>query len=84
MNTVQLLENKKDLNTCVRAYFDLFFLSYQLMATSRGNSSGDKSVIMEKDEEINIQSNRTTTHIKSRVFIPKYNECVLIGNKSLI
>jgi len=53
------------------------------MATSRGNSSGDESVVMENDEGITVQSNRRTTHIKSRVFIPKNNECVVIGNKSL-
>jgi hypothetical protein len=53
------------------------------MATSRGNSSGDESVVMENDEGITVQSNRTTTHIKSRVFIPKNNECFVIGNKSL-
>jgi hypothetical protein len=53
------------------------------MASSRENSPGHASVDMENDEGIIVQSNRTTTHIKSRVFIPKTNERVVIGNKSL-
>ena len=54
------------------------------MATSSENSPGHESIVMENDEGINIQSNRTITHIKSRIFVPKNNECVLIGNKSFI
>ncbi len=61
-----------------------FFLSYQSMATNSQNSPGHESVVIDNDEGINVKSNRTTIHIKSKVFTPKNNECVLIGNKSLI
>ena len=54
------------------------------MATGSENSPGHESIVMEIDEGINLRSDRTTTHIKSRVFIPKNDECVVIDNKSLI
>ncbi len=54
------------------------------MATNSENSPGHESVVVKNDEGINVESNRTTTHIKSEVVIPKNNECVLIGNKFLI
>jgi hypothetical protein len=54
------------------------------MATNSQNSPGHESVVIDNDEGINVKSNRTTIHIKSKVFTPKNNECVLIGNKSLI
>lgn len=53
------------------------------MAINIDNSPGHDSVVMENDEGIIVHSNRATTHIKSRVFVPKNNECVVIGNKSL-
>jgi hypothetical protein len=53
------------------------------MATNSENSPGDESVVIDNDEGINAESNRTTTHIKSKVVIPKNNEYVLIGNKFL-
>jgi hypothetical protein len=70
-------------STCVRASFDLFFLSFQSMATNSENSPGHESVVIDNDEGIIVESNRTITHIKNNVVIPKNNECVLIGNKSL-
>ncbi len=54
------------------------------MATNSQNSPGHESVVIDNDEGIIFESNRTITHIKSNVVIPKNNECVLIGNKSLI
>ncbi|CAF3329739.1 unnamed protein product [Rotaria sp. Silwood2] len=48
------------------------------MATSSKNSPGHESVVIDNDEGINTESNRTTTHIKSKVVISKNNECVLI------
>ncbi|CAM4989122.1 unnamed protein product [Rotaria socialis] len=48
------------------------------MATNSENLPGHESVIIENDEGINAESNRTITHIKSKVVIPKNNECVLI------
>ncbi|CAF4846982.1 unnamed protein product, partial [Rotaria sp. Silwood2] len=34
------------------------------MATNSENSSGHESVVIDNDEGINVESNRTTTHIK--------------------
>ncbi|CAF3520518.1 unnamed protein product, partial [Rotaria socialis] len=48
------------------------------MATNSENLPGHESVIIENDEGINAESNRTITHIKSKFVIPKNNECVLI------
>lgn len=54
------------------------------MAIRRENLPNHKSIVMEDDGEINIQNNRTTTNIKSRIFIAKNNERVVSDNKSLI
>ncbi|CAF3977976.1 unnamed protein product [Rotaria sordida] len=48
------------------------------MATSSENSPGHESVVIDNDEGISVESNRTTTHIKSKVFFSKNNERVLI------
>ncbi|CAF1412314.1 unnamed protein product [Rotaria sordida] len=48
------------------------------MATSSENSPGHESVVIDNDEGINGESNRTTTHFKSKVFFSKNNERVLI------
>ena len=54
------------------------------MATRREESPGHESVILENDEGVDIRSNRTTTHMKSRVFVRKNTERVLIGKKLLV
>ena len=54
------------------------------MATNNENSPGHESVVIDNDEGIIVESNRAITYIKSNVVIPKNNECILIGNKSLI
>ncbi|CAF4724101.1 unnamed protein product, partial [Rotaria sp. Silwood1] len=48
------------------------------MATNSENSPGHESVVIDNDEGISVESNRTTTHIKSKVFFSKNNERVLI------
>ncbi|CAF5186998.1 unnamed protein product [Rotaria sp. Silwood1] len=48
------------------------------MATSSENSPGHESLVIDNDEGINAESNRTTTLIKSKVFFSKNNEHVLI------
>ncbi|CAF1304506.1 unnamed protein product [Rotaria sordida] len=48
------------------------------MATSSENSPGHESVVIDNDEGISVESNRTTTRIKSKVFFSKNNERVLI------
>ena len=54
------------------------------MATNSENLPGHESVVIDNDEGIIVESDRTITFIKSNVVIPKNNECILIGNKSLI
>ena len=54
------------------------------MATNSENLPGHESVVIDNDERIIVESSRTVTYIKSNVVIPKNNECISIGNKSLI
>jgi hypothetical protein len=54
------------------------------MAATSENSPTDESVIVENDEGMVADSNRTTNQNKSDVITPKKNEVVLIGNKSSI
>ena len=54
------------------------------MATNSENLLGHESVVIDNDEGIIVESDRTITYIKSNVVIPKNNECIRIVNKSLI
>jgi hypothetical protein len=54
------------------------------MPATSENSPTDESVIVENDEGMIADSNWAINQNKSDVIIPKNNEVVLIGNKSLI
>ena len=54
------------------------------MATNSENLPVHESVVIDNDEGVIVESNRTIPYIKSNVVIPKDNECILIGNKSLV